>query len=143
MPNEQRHALLYIHPVARMVDFSIGVLTAKIYTVLIADEKLMPRIQSNAVWLDLCFVSCVVVMILIGWYTPSKLQYVSAIYWLPIIGAIAAISLGKDTNTLLHRMLRNPHLSQFAACSFSFMMWHLIISDNVPSEVIPGGEWGG
>lgn len=138
MPLDNRHAMLYIHPVARLVDFVVGMYLAYIWMVWRKNERLMLWIRNHGWLLDVGFVLAFVMFILIAVCANNDIRPIAGIYWLPIAVSLLCLVLGTGANTWLHRIMQNHMVGLLTRCSFSMMMWHSIIIESISTG---GGEW--
>lgn len=139
MPIADRHAMLYIHPVARLVDFVVGMYAAYVWMSCRRNERFMHWATSHGWLLDMGFVLAFVVIMVIAICANKDIRPIAGIYWLPIAISLLCLVLGAGTNTWLHRIMKNEIVGVMTRCSFSMMMWHNIVIENISIGRANGG----
>lgn len=138
MPIENRHAMLYIHPVARLVDFVVGMYVAYVWMSCRKNECLMSWVKVHGWLLDVGFILAFMAFMFVAVCTSNDIRPIAGIYWLPIAISLLCLALGAETNTCLHSIMQNKVEEVMTRCSFSMMMWHSIVIEIIS---IGGGEW--
>lgn len=127
MPIDERHAMLYIHPVARIVDFILGMYLARGYLELKKTEAAMNWIKNHGALLDIGFLAGMALFVLVAIVVKEPYKPISGLIWLPIAFSLLCLALGANCTTFLHCMLQAKAVRVLSQCSFSLMMWHIII----------------
>lgn len=139
MPNADRHAMLYIHPLSRLLDFIVGMYMAYFYFEIKKYERIRSWALEHGVLLDIGFFVGMMALMGIAIFTPDKVRTVAGVYWLPIVLSLLCLMLGVDSKTWLHRILQTNTTRVLTQCSFSMMMWHLIVIKNI-TPLLGGGR---
>lgn len=127
MPNINRHAMLYIHPMSRLMDFVVGMYLAYAYFEIKNRERVRSWILMHGVLLDIGFFVGMVALLAISIFAIDKVRMVGGIFWIPIAFSLICLSLGANGKTWFHRILQTKIIKVLTQCSFSMMMWHLIV----------------
>lgn len=122
MPREDYHAMLYVNPVSRCIDFVIGIYLAEWYTGIKTD-----RIQRYGRLLDIGSILSFAALIMIGLYLPEVFLTIGAFFWIPACGLILCTCLASKTLSPLSKILDSNAIQKTTACSYSIMMWSICI----------------
>ena len=121
--NQLRHAILYIHPVSRVMDFIIGIFIAELYKVLKGKEKVASFVKNHGIIVDAIIVISMLLSILISVLLPQNLF---ALYYWPTLSCFfIAVMLVGDTK--MDRFMRHGLTQKITRCTFSFFMVHQIV----------------
>lgn len=126
-PSAERHPLLYIHPATRVVDFILGVYVGYLFVFCSNNDKCKQWTDKHNTLLDILFVCSLCVFISIGVLAKTEWRTIAGIYWVPIVICLLSLTLGSNSNSIMHRFLRNKYVLWLTRCSFSMMLWHTII----------------
>ncbi|MBO7511018.1 MAG: acyltransferase [Bacteroidales bacterium] len=116
VPTHWRHALLYINPLSRMFDFSVGLVSGLLYLRWrdgISLSKAATLLVGGGT------LGCLIVLSL---FIPESMRAIPYIYWpfsMMLLGTLA-FGAGKVS------WLSHPILQKMGECSFSFYMAHLL-----------------
>lgn len=136
LPDENYHAILYINPCFRLVDFIIGIFTANLY--LSNDWN---RGKHFNLLVDAGIVLAFVALNAVGIMASEQMRLVAAIYWVPAVMLILLHGISSKRNTYLSRFLSQQLIQKFTQCSFSLMMWSIIYEQY--AERLPVSKRGG
>lgn len=137
-PATMRHAMLYIHPVARLADFIIGIYLAYAYNKMKNIEQIMMWAQKHCTLLDVGFLAGMITLLTMGLVVQDQYRPIAGILWIPIAISLICLTLGQDNKTWLHKILQMKIIGIFSQCSFSLMMWHIIVIENC---ITVDGAW--
>lgn len=138
MPKSDYHAMLYINPVCRCIDFVIGIFLAEWY-------KSVKAVNLRKFgWLfDLGMIVSFVSLNVISMRISDELRPISAFFWLPSAGLIMCTCLASRTSSILSRFLTFSFVQKSTSCSFSLMMWSVCAVYVFSKLNIANGAWGG
>jgi peptidoglycan/LPS O-acetylase OafA/YrhL len=119
-PNSS-HRWLYLNPANRLLDFSLGILTAVFVLQSGEPSGRAPRLWSAAIWLSLLFV--VVLMAIKPIYMTAWSW--DAVYALPFAVCIAGVALNQ--HSLLSRFLSTQSMVTLGASSYAFYLLHTLM----------------
>lgn len=121
MPHEHYHAMLYVHPCARMIDFIIGMFLADSFV----GSDWSKAVRYN--WLiDAGIVISFIALNIVSICTPNGFRPIAAIYWLPASALILLTCMADKTSSLLSKCMSWKFTQKTTQCSFSLMMWSVI-----------------
>lgn len=122
MPLARYHAMLYINPCARLIDFVIGMFIADFF--MSRDWSKIARYN----WLiDVGIIVSFLALNIVSIYTPGDFRSIAAIYWLPAAMLILLTCMADKTSSLLSKCMSWNFTEKMTQCSFSLMMWSLIV----------------
>lgn len=124
VPPSLRHALLYINPICRTIDFMLGIWLA---TQIMMLKKHRVFIEKCRYMPDLLFLFSLTILAILGFIVDEKYLPIAGIFWPLIITMIASVSLMH--NTPLSRFLSSNLVQKLTQCTFSFYMLHNICRD--------------
>ena len=129
LPQEIRHAWLYIHPIARLVDCLLGMYAAMLFMAIRDNASYVRKIDKHIQLID-----AVVVLMFIGVIFESIYRYqlgfaqlYHTIFWIPellLILFVALRSLSKE-QSLIQSLLNCRVIECIGACSLSFYILHI------------------
>ena len=138
MPTAHYHAMLYINPCARLIDFIIGMFLADFF---------MSHDWSNATryngLIDAGIIISFFALNIISIYTPNDYRPIAAIYWFPAAALILLTCTADKTSSLLSKCMSWNFTQKSTQCSFSLMMWSIIGINLLRELNIANGLWGG
>ena len=118
MPTGDLHAMLYINPVCRCVDFVIGIFLAEWFTSI----KIY-RINKYGWLFDIGLITSFVVLNVVSMRMPDVMRPIGAFFWLPACAMILCTCLASKTQSPFSKLLSLNAIQKLTACSFSIMMW--------------------
>lgn len=116
------HAILYISPYMRLMDFIFGILLAITYLNLI--EKL--QVTWSCVKYQIVIFSLIVFLVVESCLLSEKETFFAPVYWIPIALLIIITSLS-ERGWGGHLFLKNKYIVKLGELSFIFFMIHQII----------------
>ena len=120
MPKSDYHAMLYINPVCRCIDFVIGVYLAEWYKSIEIENLRKYR------WLfDFGLIVSFVLLNIVSMWLSDDMRPVSAFFWLPSAALILCTSLASRTSSILSSFFTSTLVQKSTSCSFSLMMWSI------------------
>ncbi len=126
LPEDYYHPILYINPITRIVDFTIGVCLALLFQRNIGEHK-FKKAFSPLKW-DLMALLSFVVVIAISFLFPINNPYsVAILYWIPIGILIYSIAYRRVLLGGGFRVLDNKMLNSLGNMSFTFYMLHQLV----------------
>lgn len=133
IPSDYRHAILYISPFVRIIDFLFGIYTGLLF--LYIYEGVVEKMESRAWWFLIVVVSFVVLAIFSFCDIEKSIRYyTNYLYWIvscPIVLAISVLSVFKKHETTNSKyasklLIGGGKILQWAGgYSFTFYMLHL------------------
>ena len=138
MPSEDFHAMLYISPVCRCVDFVIGIYLAEWFTSIKTE-----RINKYGWLFDFGLITSFAVLNIVSMRMPEAMRPIGAFFWLPSCAMILCTCLASKTQSLLSKLLCSKAIQNTTACSFSLMMWSLCVIKLFGFLNVANGAWGG
>ncbi len=127
VPLELRHAVFYIHPIARLMDFIIGIALAYIYLLLKNKPRVSCWVGRYVNWLNVLTILSFGILVGISLVVTRNVRLLAISYWLPIAVLILLIALSSEKTTLWSKILTSRFAQWTTQCSFSFMMWHQLV----------------
>lgn len=126
LPLDLYHALLYINPFFRMIDFVIGIILGLLFVQWKNNKEIQKRNKSKRIQYIVLGLSSFITMILLSViYETENPLFIAAFYWLPVsllIFSVSAINiLGGGF------ILTSKCLVYLGEISLSFFMFHQII----------------
>lgn len=125
---EATHAVVYIHPLMRIIDFFWGVLLWNLLSSSRNHRNISYRMSSRKA----AFVQLMALIVMGCFFVvynnvdlPERLTLVSY-WWIPCVLLIATFYLLDDSETFINRFLKMRCVQRFADLSFSFFMIHQI-----------------
>lgn len=138
MPTENYHAMLYVNPVCRCVDFVIGIYLAE-WLRSIRLERICKYI-----WLfDLGIIASFVALNIVSMRLLDNLRLLGAFYWIPASAMILCTCLASKVQSPLSKLLGSKVVQKTTACSFSMMMWSICVIKLFDLTSVANGVWGG
>lgn len=128
IPNSYTHALFYINPLLRSLDFVIGILLFRIYKRWIVNDKINSYGSIFINILEFTSIVLLFLMILISPTIPEQYKYASY-YWLPMCIMIISFSYtshNKKSGGIISHILSYPLFVKLGEVSFCFYMIHTI-----------------
>lgn len=139
MPSEHYHAMLYINPVCRCMDFVIGIYLAEWYTCINTE-----RIIKYGWLFDFGMIVSFIVLNLISICMAYAFRLVGAFFWLPVCIMILCVCLASKAHSPLSQLLCSCVIQKATQCSFSMMMWSLCTIELIlPKRYANDAWWGG
>lgn len=125
LPKTYYHPILYVNPLVRMCDFSIGILLGEAFRRVSADGKLFEYFKGGkTILLYLIEIVSLLSLILISWFWGGKLSgLVSAIYWIPASVFLFTVCV---RSSLSPSFLKNRFFIWLGSLTFVFYMSHAL-----------------
>ena len=115
-PENWRHAILYINPFVRLMDYMVGILAGLwLVSYYKKENEVPPPLLYTGIICSLVLLSLVVIL-------PSQVRMFSVIFWVPELGIIICTSLLSRVGRVW--FLRSKFLVSFGEVSFAFYMLH-------------------
>lgn len=126
LPEDYYHPILYINPILRIVDFTIGICLALLFQRNIVEHKDIKAI-SSLTWDLMALLSFVVVIVISFLFSISNPYSIAIIYWIPVGILIYSIASGSVVGGGKFRVLNNKVLNSLGNISFTFYMLHQLV----------------
>lgn len=126
LPEDYYHPILYINPILRIVDFTIGICLALLFQRNIGEHKDIKAI-SSLTWNLMALLSFVVVIAISFLFSISNTYSIAIIYWIPVGIMIYSIASGSVVGGGKFRVLNNKVLNSLGNISFTFYMLHQLV----------------
>lgn len=125
LPKEYYHPILYINPIPRIIDFTIGICLALLFKENVCEQKDRKNV-SPLTW-DLIVLFSFLLVITISFSFPTSNPYsVAFLYWIPIGCLIYSIASGSILRSRF-RVLDNKILNSLGNISFTFYILHQLV----------------
>lgn len=116
------HALIYINPIFRVVDFMIGISLG----IVLKKKEINVKNKTISTCIEIFSICFVIISLLVYDNIPVKYGTAS-LYWLPSLFLIYALAIGKNGVGIISCCLRNKTLVYFGSLSFPIYMIHRIV----------------
>ena len=124
---EQLLALLYVNPISRLLDCTIGILLAMLFKQLMEKRQYSDWIENNASIIAGCFWAFLIIVFLQSLYPILFDKLYTASYW--PMEALLVLTLafigGGNKITITKRVLNNKVFVFLGSCSLSFYLLHI------------------
>ena len=137
MPKSDYHAMLYINPVCRCIDFVIGIYLAEWYK-----STEIENLRKYGWLFDLGMIVSFVLLNVISMRTSDELRPISAFFWLPSAGLIICTSLASSASSILSRILSFSFVQRYTSCPFFLVMWSVCVVYVFGKLNIANSAWG-
>ena len=121
IPEEKYHAILYISPYMRLMDFVLGIFLALDYLKL----KECPMEKRNNAVCQIAIVSLIVLLVVESCLLSENATLFAPVYWIPVALLILIASLSETSWG--GQILQNKWLQRLGELSFTIFMVHQII----------------
>lgn len=129
IPQKHLHALVYINPVFRLIDFLIGIFLWQIWISVRNNEHLQLIISTfspvSVNFIEIFSITVLAVFILLFSFTP-KVYWYDAYWWIPSSILILTFTIFNKSGGGVDILLNKKLLVEFGNVSFSFYMIHII-----------------
>ncbi len=122
IPEEKYHAILYISPYMRLMDFVLGIFLALSYF-KIKDQSL---IKWNSTLCQIVVFSLIALLVVESCLLSENARLFAPVYWIPVAALILIASLS-ERNGGGQNLLQNKYLLRLGELSFMIFMIHQII----------------
>lgn len=128
-PAGKVHALFYIFPLSRLVDFIIGMLLYHVYQYVdqIAWINKLKRLSYTKKTLIECMPIVLLILALLFFPLIDQKIYVACYYWFPMSFLILLFAIFNKNGGGVTCLLTNKAMLYWGSISFSFYMLHLLI----------------
>jgi peptidoglycan/LPS O-acetylase OafA/YrhL len=127
IPEQYHHALFYISPLVRILDFIIGIGLFYIWEYMLSIKSEEHKKKYLATIIEVLSICILVMMIALSKDIPQVYRYASY-YWMPIAMIILCFALsGKLGGGIISRILSIKPLVIAGEISFGFYMFHSLI----------------
>lgn len=116
------HALIYVNPLFRVVDFMLGILLC-----IFLKKNGIPKLEKKtSTIVEILSIIIVTISLLIYDSIPVKYS-VASFYWLPSVLLMYALTIGNNNGGLISYYLNNKTLVYLGTLSFPIYMLHRIV----------------
>lgn len=129
VPKPYHHAVLYVNPFVRIIDFVIGIYTGLFFLKQYEKFQQGETLKYNNVWLLLVTILCFVIVAFLSFYNIDSIvkSYIVKFYWLIFSPMIFTVSLKSVVWKKTQRGgLINSTLQSAGKYSFTFYMIHFV-----------------
>lgn len=124
MPKDYYHYGLYINPLARTLDFVVGIYAALAF-IRLSENKWITSVMQRGNIIVLAMFLVIATMVYVIYIIPTVVSYFSVIYWIPVVFVILNASLlGKVGGA---NLLRNKYLVALGDSVFTFFLVHQLV----------------
>lgn len=132
IPNEFKHAIIYIHPISRLLDCIFGMCIAILYMDYILKpsfSKIQPKIFFLDVLIILSLAFTILISVLLSPMEYDRIRYLTAIFWIPESILLLLICLRSQIAeaSFLKRAINNKYVLFLGRLSLSFYLLHGVI----------------
>lgn len=120
-PVDQRNAVLYVNPVVRLCDFTVGILSGMCYQRLKDNVSVTEYVQRHNVILKTVSVLSFLILMVMSILISAQITLIACIFW--PAAAIMLISISLNPGGLLS----TPLLQRLGQVSFPFYMIHQLV----------------
>lgn len=120
-PERLRNAVLYINPIVRLCDFSIGLLAGMWYQRLSEKENVVYYVQRHKTLTAILALLSFLILISLSIFVPEEYSVMAWIFWPAIVIMLVSISLNPGG------LLASPVLQKLGSVSFTFYMIHQLV----------------
>lgn len=120
-PERLRNAVLYINPIVRLCDFSIGLLTGMWYQRLSEKENVVEYVQRHKTLTAIIAWLSFLILLSLSIFVPEEYSVMAWIFWPAIVIMLVSISLNPGG------LLASPVLQKLGSASFTFYMIHQLV----------------
>ncbi len=124
IPSSYRHALLYINPIFRLLDFVFGVFLALGYFSIKELRWINVFFRNGTI--NLCILVFLIVLLVLESVCLGDFQLIAPVYW-PLIALIILTASLSNQSGGLFSLLENKYLVLLGESSFTFFMIHTIV----------------
>ncbi|MCM1092795.1 MAG: acyltransferase [Lachnospiraceae bacterium] len=124
VPADRVNWLLYVFPPLRMIDFCLGICTARLFMWIHSKGAAMSAVCATAVEISAIALLCAAFAVYR--YVPEGYATAS-LFWLPCAGVILAFAVGDFSSGVAGRILRWRVLLWLGAISFEFYLVHVSV----------------
>lgn len=103
LPVEHRHAILYINPLVRVVDFTIGIYLYLLYRATTAGRQVQQPTRKKC--LEAISIAMIVIAVLTSVVLSKDTRRITAVYWLPISVILMSSIVTDRVEGRLNRLL--------------------------------------
>ena len=93
LPPEHRHAVLYINPLVRLLDFMFGIFLAKIFLQLKDNNRVNDVIGSHRLLVELIIITTIALLVIESCILSKDVRLISPVYWLFVSTVIVLSAL--------------------------------------------------
>lgn len=126
LPVEKRHAILYINPLVRCMDFLMGVYLALLFLKIRDKEKIRALCKNNDILIGILSLFMIVFLVLLSELLSTDIQLISALYWPLVCLVIISVSLLGYSGSR-RNIFRLKSLEGLGDSSLTFFMIHLLV----------------
>ena len=120
-PERLRNAVLYINPIVRLCDFSIGLLSGMWYQRLARKKSVVDYVQGHKALTAIIASLSFLILVSLSIFVPEEYSVMSWIFWPAIVVMLVSISLNPGG------LLASPILQKLGSASFTFYMIHQLV----------------
>lgn len=119
LPSGYTHAIFYIHPFVRLLDYAVGVQCGLLYMTLLRKEHLLKHVERNRNLYQLGGWALFTSLFCLS-FVPSELSLHSVIYLFPACALLIIMAINGGG------ILQNTYLQWFGSISFAFYLTHQV-----------------
>ena len=120
-PADMRNTVLYVNPVARLCDFTVGILSGMWYLRLKDNASVTESVQKHKLLLRTVSVVSFLVLLSMSIFIPGQTTLMAWIFWPAAVVMLISISLNPGG------LLSTPILQRLGQLSFPFYMLHQLV----------------
>ena len=120
-PADLRNAVLYINPVVRLCDFTVGILAGMWYLRLKDNVSVTESVQRHKVLLRIVSAASLLVLLFMSVFIPEQYTLMAFMFWPAAVLMLIFIALNPGG------LLSTPLLQRLGQISFPFYMIHQLV----------------
>lgn len=120
-PADMRNSVLYVNPVVRLCDFTVGILSGMWYLRLKDNASVAEYVQSHKLILRVVSVVSFLALLSMSIFIPGQITLMAWIFWPAAVVMLISISLNPGG------LLSTPFLQRLGQLSFPFYMLHQLV----------------
>lgn len=120
-PGPHRNTVLYVNPIVRLCDFTVGILAGMWYQRFVENKAVLAFVQHNKVLLTFIPIVCFAILLLLSVFLSERYTLMAWIFWPAIVIMLLSVSVNPGG------MLANPFLHRLGTISFPFYMIHQLV----------------
>ena len=120
-PECHRNTILYVNPIVRLCDFTVGILAGMWYQRLAENKSVAVFAQHNRVLLSVISFACFAILVSFSIFLPEGFTLMAWIFWPAIVIMLLSVSVNPGG------LLSNPFLHRLGTISFPFYMIHQLV----------------
>ena len=120
-PEVHRNTILYVNPLVRLCDFTVGILAGMWYQRLVENKAAVALVQRHKSLTAIVSLLSFLILVLLSVFVPAEYTLMAWIFWPAIVILLLSVSLNTGG------LLATPILHRLGTISFPFYMIHQLV----------------